>query len=398
MSSILEMGNRKLKGGRRYIKMALLTIHNEGETNLNGLHWDEQNVIKNIESAKGMPICCQFTDETKSVPLGHGFTGQVIDENGVPIPIFEDSEVVGTIENAWIENIEVNGEEKRIMVGEGYLYNHRYPNFVKWLKSSLKDKEVKSSIEIVGTEENDNHIIFNGTPTAEYREPADFSFSGTAILSVKEADENAIVLEAASLNNNNKESEVEVVDEQTIALIAEAVKTAVSEVNAKNAEYEAQIAELNEVIADKDSKIVELNASVEQIQAAIEALKVERDEACEKLDTYWNEKEILEKMLAEAKVKERLGEMNDALSVFSEEQKCYAEEEIKAFNENPCEVEINSVVDKIYTEIGKRAVAQAKECAEKIVESNSAKDMFSNVNDVDSKKIEEIDVYKSTLK
>ena len=82
VSAILEMGSRKTKGGRRYIKMALLTIHdNEEDTNLNGLHWTEQNVLANIESIKGMPICCEFADDTKTVPLGHGYTDQIVDDN-----------------------------------------------------------------------------------------------------------------------------------------------------------------------------------------------------------------------------------------------------------------------------------------------------------------------------
>jgi hypothetical protein len=83
MNTLLEMGSKKTKGGRRYIKLALLTIHeNEQDTNLNGLHWNEKYVLNNLDSVKGMALCCEFTDETKTVPLGHGYTDAILDENG----------------------------------------------------------------------------------------------------------------------------------------------------------------------------------------------------------------------------------------------------------------------------------------------------------------------------
>lgn len=371
MSTILEMGSKKLKGGRRYIKMALLTIHeNEDETNLNGLHWKEKYVLNNLDTAKNMPICCEFTDETKTVPLGHGYTEQIVDDNGNAMPVFENSEVVGTIEKAQIEKITINGEDKRVLVGEGYLYNQRYPNFVKWLKENMAENYIKSSIEIVGTEENDNHIVYEGEATEDYRVPMEFSYSGTCILSVKEADENAIVLEAASLNkNNHKESEVNRMDEKTISLIADAVKSAVAETNAKNAEYEAKIAELNQIISEKDSTITELNASVAEIQSAIEDVKKEMAETEQKFDTVCSEKAALEKLLGEAQAKERLGELNSALEGFTDEQKDFAKDEIEKFNSDPVNSEINTVLDAIYRGIGKQSM-QKKD--EPVVEVNSA--------------------------
>lgn len=227
MNSVCEIGSKKLKGGRRYIKLALLTIHEENETNYNGIHWEKENVIANLESVKGIPICAQFIDENKEVPLGHGYTEQIIDDNGYSQPIFENSEVVGFIEDASIEKMDINGSSKEVLVGEGYLYNQRYPHFVKWVKENADG--LKSSIEITGTEENDNHIVYEEGATQEYRVPKDFSFSGTVILGVKEADENAVVLEAASLNyNNNKKGEVNKMDEKTISLITDAVKVSVS--------------------------------------------------------------------------------------------------------------------------------------------------------------------------
>lgn len=382
MNTILEMGSKNLKGGRKYIKMALLTIHEENETNLNGIHWSEKNVLANIESIKGIPICCEFTDETKSVPLGHGYSDQVIDENGNAYPLFENSEVVGTIEKAQIETITIDDVDKRVLVGEGYLYNQRYPNFVKWLKDNMSDGQVKSSIEIIGTEENNNHIIYEGEVSDEYRTPSVFSYSGTCVLSVVAADENAIVLEAASLNKHKtKESEENVMDEKTLALICDSVKSTISETNSKNAEYETKIAELNQIIADKDSKIAELNASVAEIQAAIDAVRAEMKQKEDELDAAWSEKAALEKALGEAKAKERLGELNEAIKNFSDEQKEFAKDEIEKFNADPVNVEINTVLDAIYRGIGKQSMEKK---SDPVAEINSA-DIYGEIFQPDSK-------------
>ena len=377
MSSIIEMGSRKTKGGRRYIKMALHTIHeNEEDVQGNGLHWVEKYVLNNIDTAVNMPICVEFADDTKTFPIGHGYTDQIQDENGNPMPIFENSEVVGTIEKAQIETITVNDSKVKALVGEGYLFDQRYPNFVKWLKENMETNSIKSSIELVGTEENNNQIVYDGEATAEYRTPMVYSYSGTAILSVKEADENAVVLEAASLNkNNNVESEVNEMDEKTLGLIADAVKGAVTETNSKNAEYEAKITELNQTIADKDSKIAELNASVAEIQAAIDSVKAEMEQKSRELDAAWEEKAALEKALGEAKAKERLGELNTAIAGFTDEQKGFAKDEIEKFNADPVNSEINSVVDAIYRGIGKQSMEKKNE---PVVEINSA-DIYGEV-------------------
>lgn len=371
MNTILEMGSHKTKGGRRYIKMALLTIHeNEEDTNLNGINWVEEYVLNNIDSVAGMPICCEFIDETKTIPLDHGCTGQVVDDNGVLIPIFENSEVVGTISKGQIETINIDGVDTKVLTGEGYLYNQRYPNFVQWVKEN-KDN-IKSSIEISGTEENEGHIIYDGEATDEYRKPMVFSFSGTAILGVKEADKNAVILEAASLNktNKNKESEVNIMDEKTINLICDSVKNAVSETNSKNGEYETKINELNASLADKDSKIVELNASVEQLTKAISDMEAERD-------AWWAEKDALTKQLGEALAAQRIGELNAAIAGFTDAQKEFAKSEIETFKADPVNVEINSVVDAIYRGIGKQSMEKKNE---PVVEVNSANsDIYGEV-------------------
>ena len=370
-TNILEISKRASKGGRVPIKIALLKIHEEAtETNKNGLHWDETFVANAMESAIMMPICAQFADETKSVPLGHGLTETITDENGINEPVFEDSETVGVIESVAIETINNGEEDIKVLVGNGVLYNQRYPKFVKWVRLNYATSTVDTSIEIMGTQENDNKIIYlEDEPTDEFRTPKDFVFSGTAILSLSPADDNAIVLEVAQKNNKEDKKIMEFDMNEVKAVI----QSTITELNSKETEFNNKVAELNQSIAEKDAtiseqneKIVELNATVEQVQKALDDLKKEHE-------TYWAERDALEKELGALKAKARLGELNSSIEGFSEDEKKFAESEINAFNENPMDGNVDAIVNKIFAGIGqasKKAVEDAK-----IAEQNSAKEV-----------------------
>lgn len=372
LGKILEISKQTSKGGRVPIKIALLKIHeDEKETNKNGLHWKEEYVLNAIDSVKLMPICASFCDETKSTPLDHGLTGEEIDNDGVREPLFENSETVGCFESANIEDVNVNGNDIRALVANGFLYNQRYPNFVKWVRQNRALGNVDSSIEIMGLETNDNKIIYEeAEPKDEFRTPKEFVFSGTSILSVSPADDNAIVLEVAQKQENKEDKTL---DEKELK---ELIQSTISETNSKNEELLAKITELNSTISEKDSviaekeeKIVELNATVEQVQKALDDLKKEHE-------TYWAERDALEKELGTLKAKARIGELNAAIEGFSDEEKKYAESEINSFNEKPLEGNIDAIVDKIYAGIGqasKKADAEAK-----VAEQNSAKENKDN--------------------
>ena len=372
LGKILEISKQASKGGRVPIKIALLKIHeDEKETNKNGLHWKEEYVLNAIDSVKLMPICASFCDETKSTPLDHGLTGEEIDNDGVREPLFENSETVGCFESADIEDVNVNGNDIRALVANGFLYNQRYPNFVKWVRQNKALGNVDSSIEIMGLETNDNKIVYEESePKDEFRTPKEFVFSGTSILSVSPADDNAIVLEVAQKQENKEDKTL---DEKELK---ELIQSTISETNSKNEELLAKITELNSTISEKDSviaekeeKIVELNATVEQVQKALDDLKKEHE-------TYWAERDALEKELGTLKAKARIGELNTAIEGFSDEEKKYAESEINSFNEKPLEGNIDAIVDKIYAGIGqasKKADAEAK-----VAEQNSAKENKSN--------------------
>lgn len=178
------------------------------------------------------------------------------------------------------------------------------------------------------------------------------------------------------------------------------IQTTISETNSKNDELTAQITELNSQLVEKDNTISELNASVEQLQATI--AKMEADHR-----TYWEEREILEKELAKAKVAEKLAELDSALSEFNEDEKKCAEEDIDKLKEdiNACKkkeelndvsIEINSIKSKICMNI----VAEQKkaEADAKIAEQNEANndtetiDIFSEVNS-DEEKDEDTNIF-----
>ena len=386
MSHILEISKKANRAGRVPIKIALLKIHEDAEeTNLNGLHWDETYVTNAIESLKMMPICAEFCSEDKDVPVGHGLTGSETNEKGLDEPIFENSEAVGVIENGSIETVEINGEEIKALCGSGYLFNQRYPKFVKWVRANHALGSVDTSIEIVGLESNANKIVYlEDEPKEEFRTPCEFSFSGTAILSVTPSDSNAIVLEIAQ-KKEQEENNI-MFDEKTMR---DVIVNAINETNSKNSEYEATITELNSTIAERDNTIVELNATVEQVKKALADLEAERE-------AYWAEREALQKELGELKAKARLGELNSAIENFTDEEKAYAEVEINSFNEDPMAGDVDAIVSKIYAGIGtatKKAEADAK-----VAEQNSAKDdadldIFSEVNSVEDTDDSDVNIF-----
>ena len=386
MSHILEISKKANRAGRVPIKIALLKIHEDAEeTNLNGLHWDENYVTNAIESLKMMPICAEFCSEDKDVPVGHGLTGSETNEKGLDEPIFENSEAVGVIENGSIETVEINGEEIKALCGSGYLFNQRYPKFVKWVRANHALGNVDTSIEIVGLESNANKIVYlEDEPKEEFRTPCEFSFSGTAILSVTPSDSNAIVLEIAQ--KKEQEEKKIMFDEK---VMRDVIVNAINETNSKNDELNATITELNSTIAERDNTIVELNATVEQVKKALADLEAERE-------TYWAEREALQKELGELKAKARLGELNSAIENFTDEEKAYAEVEINSFNEDPMAGDVDVIVSKIYAGIG--AASKKAEADAKVAEQNSARedadlDIFSEVNSVEDTDDSDVNIF-----
>lgn len=392
LNNILEISQRSNKNGRVPIKIALLKIHDDPkETNKNGIHWKKEYVLNAIDSVKGMPLCCEFVSEDKSCPLGHGLTGEVVDSNGVHEPVFENSDVVGTFEKAEIETIkDINGNEIEALCGYGYLYYQRYPKLVDWVRKGFATGEVCTSIEIMGLKENDNKIIYEDGYNENMRSPMIYCFSGCALLSVAPSDDAAVVLEISQRKTTNKEEKKNMeFDKKEFEAV---IKSALSEINSEKKSHDEEVSELNEKISElnskveeKDAKIPELNASVEQLQETLK--KMESD-----INTYWAEREILEREIAKAKVAEKLAELDSSLSEFNAEEKEIAKEDIEELkkNINACQKkeelnnvtsEINSIKSKICMEIvakQKQAESEAR-ISEQNSEEVKIEDIFSEV-------------------
>ena len=376
MNKILEINKRI--GGRKNIRMVLLTIHEEGEMNRNGITWVEQYVLDNLESIKGIPICATFLDEDKEDLYDHGYTETVESEDGKSEPLFLNSESVGVIEDAKIEVIEIDGETKKVLVGYGYIFCQRYPNLCEKLESS----KVKSSIEIMGTDENNRKIIYDGGYKEKGRKPMVFDFTGTCLLGVLEADENCYVLEVAE--NKNKEEKLNM-DENKII---EVIQKAITETNAVKADTETKIAELNSQIEAKDAEIKEAN----------ETKKVAENNASEK------DSKIAELEAENAKLKEELAackkreacEAFDAMLVnYTDDEKKCVESEINAYKENPLDGNADEIISKICRNIvenQKKAEADAKIAEQNEAKENETIDIFSEVNS-DEEKDEDTNIF-----
>ena len=378
MNKILEINKRISKGGRKNIRMVLLTIHEEGEMNRNGITWVEQYVLDNLESIKGIPICATFLDEDKEDLYDHGYTETVESEDGKSEPLFLNSESVGVIEDAKIEVIEIDGETKKVLVGYGYIFCQRYPNLCEKLESS----KVKSSIEIMGTDENNRKIIYDGGYKEKGRKPMVFDFTGTCLLGVLEADENCYVLEVAE--NKNKEEKLNM-DENKII---EVIQKAITETNAVKADTETKIAELNSQIEAKDAEIKEANEAKE----VAENNASEKDSKIAELEA---ENVKLKEELAACKKREACEAFDAMLVNYTDDEKKCVESEINAYKENPLDGNADEIISKICRNIvenQKKAEADAKIAEQNEAKENETIDIFSEVNS-DEEKDEDTNIF-----
>lgn len=378
-STIYEISSENRIAGRRPIKVVLHEIFPDNTRwQENGISWKEEYVRANLHSVIGMSIVAAFLTEDRDVPYDHGMT-EVREEDR--LPLFEDATMVGHFDKAYIGDVEIEGVTKRCLIAEGTLDEMRYPKFVAWLREHMAESTVKGSVEIVGKPEHDGYIIYSDGWKDEGRVPQDYDYSGYAILSVKPADEAAIVME---LNNKKTDKEDETMDEKTKNELMAAVASAVSEVNSKWEEYwakvdalQADISQLKADIAQKEADIKQLQADYDKEYAAKEAAELgltEANAAKEAAEASLNEANA---KIAEMENAAAVAELNAALAPYTEERRAVAQEEIDAFNANPGSVEINSIIGKICTAM----VEAARES--KVIETNSANqiDVFGMMDD-----------------
>ena len=377
-----EFSAKKRKNGRRPFRAALHEVYPDNviennvgtQFNENGITWIEQYCKENLDTAIGMSITAQFIDNDKTEILSHG-QYEVEDD----LPMFEDATIIGNVERAYIDTVEVNGEMKRVVIGEGTIDQMRHNEFVKWLEGKIAQGEPpKGSVEVVRSGQNRKIQYLNGK-FEQGRIPTAFEYSGYALLGVRPADQSAVILEF----NNNKESEEKQMDE---------IKTLLAELAAKV----DKTAEQERVIEQNASAVTELSASIEQLKATLEAVESERNALDVKYQELWQEAEGLRLMISLEKAKARVGELNAALANFTDEQKEYAKDAIAAFEADPMNVEINSIVEKIHAGIGKKAIEDAKVAEQNAAvqqeKDNANFDIFEPVYETNEKS-EEISIF-----
>ncbi len=204
---ICEMPEDKM-AGRVKIRMSAHKIVEKQSletANENGICWLENFVKDNIDTCIGMPYVVDWMySKEEGIPSGHGKMSHT-DDGEV---IFE-GESVGTVLEAKIEDIEIDGIIKKVLMTEGYIYEQRNKPLVEFLRSQKKEgNKVYGSIEINGK---------NGSKTIEYldgnknpdgtlkmdRVPTVYSYSGLAILYIDPpADKSSVVFEINSKQNN----------------------------------------------------------------------------------------------------------------------------------------------------------------------------------------------------
>lgn len=254
------------KAGRTNIKMSALTIHQRGQWNRRGMTWLKENVEKNLESIVGAPFVVCFIDDSKTIPSGHGTLSY--DEYGNCE--FLDSDTVGSIQKAWIENVVIDDINSEKLVCSGYIYNQRYPNFTKWLKDEVKKgTHIKGSVEANG-KGNSRSIIYEDGSNGKDKDgnwitgrvPVIFDFTGVAILLpdvVKEADPGSEIIELNTTNNTQstdvKSDDIDKNTKEVTEMACEPKDTSIVELNEK---IVSQIEELNELknkLSDAESEL-----------------------------------------------------------------------------------------------------------------------------------------------
>ena len=204
MIEICEMPEGDL-AGRKKIKMTALKINiDESTWNDNGITWIKQYVQDNLDSIIGAPyVVSWLLSKEEGIPSDHG--RMTFNDDG---DVQFDSDAVGSISDAYIEERIINDVNCEVLTTEGYLFSQRYNQLIDWLKEEIPNNIVFGSIEINGKGKEKNIVYANESKNSDGtskmgRQPKIFDFSGLAILSsaVEPADKFSQVIEI----NSNKE-------------------------------------------------------------------------------------------------------------------------------------------------------------------------------------------------
>lgn len=400
-----ELSSKKYKNGRRKFTATLYelqppecVVDDVGtKYNKNGITFLEEYAKKQLDSIKDMSVRVSFIDDERTIISDHGETGIIND-----MPVFENATTVGHFVNGWIDDVEINGETKRCVLGEGYLDEMCYPAFVASLESDLNNNvSVDGSIEIYKTKDNEGIVYKNGW-LEKGRIPVEYVHSGWDMVMFP-ADSSSTLIEL----NNNKEEKTKM--EFNMSEIKETIQSVISECNDKSADYETKISELNSQIETKDAELASKESTISELNASVEDLRKTLKQMEEDRDTYWAERTILEQELAKAKIAEKLAELDDSLAEFNAEEKDVAKDDIKKLKENinACKKteelnevtsEINSIKSKIcmaIVEKQKKAESEARIAEQNSFKETKVEDIFSEICEEKNKdeKFEDVNIF-----
>ncbi len=375
-----ELSNRNTKNGRRKFKIVLCevfpesTIDDEKQVgtkfNRNGISWIDTYVRKQLDTIPGMFLRAEFLDDDRTELCGHGETG-IIDG----MPTFENAVSIGIFNKGYIQSVESEDGERLYCIGEGEIDALCYSNFVKKLAQDISnDSPPCGSVEILKTDGNDG-IVYKYGYVDEGRIPTEFQFSGYALLGVQPADDAACIVE---LNKNDREENGTMNENEVRALVSQTVNemsTHINEINKCKEDCSAKVDEANAKVDAVTAEKNEAEGNAAKCAEALEACQKELSEAYKKIDDLYAEMKVLREELAKAQARERIGELNEQIAGFSDEEKGYAQAEIDSFRNDPINSEINAVVNKIWEGIGKKSKADAEAAATVIAEQNAAKDV-----------------------
>ena len=384
MNKCFELSSKKYKNGRRKFTAVLYKLQPPESVidgvgtqyNKNGLTFLEEYSSAQLDSIKDMSVTVLFLDEERTQILDHGFT-EMNTEDG--LPTFDNATTVGHFTKGYIDDVEINGEMVRCVIGDGFLDEMRYHAFIEKLDEDLANgNSIEGSIEIYRDENHETIVYANG-----YREkgriPQYFIHSGWAMV-MNPADTNSQLLE---LNENQNKEEKNKMDENKII---EVIQKAITETNSVKADSEAKIAELNSQIEAKDTEIKELNEAKE----VAETNASEKDSKIAELEA---ENAKLKEELAACKKKELCSAFDEKLAVYTDEQKACVESEINSYKENPMDGDADAIISKICVNIVAKQMEDAK-----VAEQNSAKeddkvDIFSEVNSAEEEENEDVNIF-----
>lgn len=384
MNKCFELSSKKYKNGRRKFTAVLYKLQPPESVidgvgtqyNKNGLTFLEEYSSAQLESIKDMSVTVSFLDEERTQILDHGFT-EMNTKDG--LPTFDNATTVGHFTKGYIDDVEINGEMVRCVLGDGFLDEMRYHAFIEKLDEDLANGDsIEGSIEIYRDEDHETIVYANG-----YRDkgriPQYFIHSGWSMV-MNPADTNSQLLE---LNENQNKEEKNEMDENKII---EVIQKAITETNSVKADSEAKIAELNTQIEAKDAEIKELNED----KSVAEATATEKDGKIAELQA---ENEKLKEEVADFKKKELNSAFDEKLSVYTDEQKACVESEINSYKENPMDGDADAIISKICVNIVAKQMEDAK-----VAEQNSAKeddkvDIFSEVNSAEEEEDEDVNIF-----